>query len=209
MDTGHTVNLRVGRSHVWNMRLQYAKRKHSIFSVFAAYRLSDGFSLHVNSSSSEIWGVKKIPLPNFLGRSKFYLVLLKKRNDTYERVKAVEFKIGETRKKVRVSGSLLNPTTKQYNLNVKDVSFSNDNRHYLFMDADNGKTLTFNHFSNGADPMDADTMNATGLVSAAMKIIGANFNLVVTVIAAIAGIAFGFIIGQNIDGIVGFISGGG
>lgn len=143
-----------------------------------------------------------IPLPNFFGHAKYYLYLLRKRNDTFESVKKFEFKVSEKVKKVNL-GSFLKPHHETYYLNLRDVSFSQDNRHYLFKDVDTGATLTFNHYDAAATPQDADTLNATGLVAAAMHMIGNNYGVVVLLLALGFGAFLGFVIGQNIEGIVG------
>lgn len=104
-------------------------------------------------------------------------------------------------------GSILNPDFLTYKLDISKVSFSFDNRHFLFLDQKTGRILSFNSYGSAATPMDADTLNATGLVAKAMHFLGGDFGLMIPLIAAIAGLAFGFIIGQNIEGITQAFSG--
>lgn len=129
------------------------------------------------------------------------MVLLKKRNDTLDRVKKVEIKPSSKKVKINI-GSLLHPNTVTIDVDLANVSYSHDNRHYLFHDIESGNAYTFSTIQASANPIDADTMNATGLVAAAMRMIGANYGLAVLIISAVAGLAFGFIIGQNIDAIL-------
>lgn len=128
-------------------------------------------------------------------------MLLRQTGETRERIKKVRFNPTEKRKKVRV-GSFLSRDTRTFQIQLSEIAYSRDNVHHLFADIDTGKLLSFNEHAT-FDPQSADTHNAQGLIKAAVKAAGENIGLIGLVLALLAGLAGGFILGQNLEGIIG------
>lgn len=138
---------------------------------------------------------------NLFGKPKYLLVFLKKMpSGEKERVKQRKFHMND--KYVTYRG-------KQYEIDVKKCSYSKENKHFLYMDIDTGYTYTYNEVSPSTDPESADALNAVGLAKAAMAAAtGTNYGIIVLILCLAVGAAVGFLLGQNIGGIVNATKGG-
>lgn len=134
---------------------------------------------------------------NFGGKAQYRLVLVKKKgNNEYERIRVIKFNPGEQLKKVRF-GSWFNGSMANFEINVKNCAWhTENNRHFLYLDVDSGETLTFfNKIQPSTDPIDGDTLNNGRLVKIFANAVSNNYGLIVPILCAAVGIFGGFLLG--------------
>lgn len=121
--------------------------------------------------------------------AKYKLVLLTKTADGYVYVK---------QKKVRVGKTELNIDGRPFYVDVSASSYVKGRTHYIYMDYVTGETLNYREHG-GLTPDEAEGKAADRLTKIAMMAAGGeNFGLIMLIVVAVAGLAIGFLLGQNI-----------
>lgn len=138
---------------------------------------------------------------NLLGKPKYTLVLLKRLPlGNYEYVRKKSF---------NPKNDIIKIGNKSYPVKLAQVSYSHDNRHFLFADYDSGASLPFTEIETPMTAEELDTVIATHLVKVAVKAAGgANYGLLIIALGVCMGLFLGFLLGQNWTGIVGAVKGG-
>lgn len=122
--------------------------------------------------------------------AKYRLVLLTKTADGYVFVK---------QKRVNINKTELNIDGRPFYVDVSASSYVKGRTHYIFMDYTTGSTLNYNEHG-GLLPDEAEGKAADRLTKLAMTAAGSeNFGLIMLIVVAVAGLAVGFLLGQNIN----------
>lgn len=126
--------------------------------------------------------------------NKYVMCILKKTEQGYIEVK---------RKKFEPTDPTVTYEKGTYHVDLDAISYRRRWSNFLYVDYDTGDTLTFAEIKASAAPKDAETQNLTKLARAALSVVGGDFGLVMLVAMLGVGLAVGFILGQNIEGISG------